>query len=52
MSERKHVGVSEVRRKFSDLREAYAEVLPKVDKAFLNDLLERERRPDRLAYAL
>lgn len=30
------------------MREAYAEVLPKVDKAFLNELLERERRSDRL----
>lgn len=52
MSETRLVGVSEVRSKFSDLREAYAKVLPKVDSALLNDLLERERRSDRLAYTL
>ena len=36
-------GVSEVRSQFSKLREVYQEILPKVDPALLNDLLEREK---------
>lgn len=34
--------VSEVRNQFTRLRAAYEKVLPKVDPALLNDLLERE----------
>lgn len=36
------VSVNEVRNQFSKLREAYKKILPKVDPALLNDLLERE----------
>lgn len=54
MSETKLVGVSDVRNQFAKLREAYAQVLPKVDPVLLNDLLERERRSSgsRLAYTI
>ncbi|MEO9294314.1 MAG: hypothetical protein ABI347_01795 [Nitrososphaera sp.] len=52
MSETKLVGVSDVRDRFSQLREAYAKVLPKVDRALLNDLLEREKSSTRLAYTI
>lgn len=37
------VNVGEVRSQFAKLREAYQKILPKVDPALLNDLLERER---------
>lgn len=37
------VNVSVVRSQFAKLREAYQKVLPKIDPALLNDLLERER---------
>ncbi|WP_158435062.1 hypothetical protein [Nitrososphaera viennensis] len=36
-------GVDEVRRKFSEVRDAYKNVLPKVDPALINDILERTR---------
>ena len=52
MAETKLMGINEVRSKFSDLREAYAKLLPKVDPALLNDLLEREGSSTRPAYTL
>jgi hypothetical protein len=42
MSKAKLIDVNEVRGQFSKLKETYAKILPKVDPALLNDLLERE----------
>jgi hypothetical protein len=41
MTESLVVNVEEVRRKFKEAREAFKSVLPKVDPALINDLLER-----------
>lgn len=49
----KLVSVNDVRSQFAKLRETYQKVLPKVDPALLNDLLDRERNAkDGLAYTL
>lgn len=42
MSETVNVSVNEVREQFTKLRETYQKILPKVDPALLNDVLERE----------
>jgi hypothetical protein len=42
MTEMQLIGVEQVRNQFTRLREAYQNVLPKVDPALLNDLLQRE----------
>lgn len=46
------VNVGEVRNQFAKLREAYGRILPKVDPALLNDLLERERSSKDLPYTV
>ena len=49
----KLLNVNEVRDQFTKLRETYQHVLPKIDPALLNDLLERERNSDEgLPYTL
>jgi hypothetical protein len=42
MSETVNVRLNEVREQFTKLRDTYQKILPKVDPALLNDLLERE----------
>jgi hypothetical protein len=47
------VNVNKVRNQFTKLREAYQKILPKVDPALLNDLLEREKSSkDGLPYTI
>lgn len=49
----KLLNVNEFRDQFTKLRETYQHVLPKIDPALLNDLLERERNSDEgLPYTL